>query len=1307
MAHQLTTATASTHTELIDSLLGSEGEKSSQDLREVSNTSRVAAHRQETEVLPNERLDLDSQSRSSDSSSNPDSEESSQGSRSEDEASGDQETDEDELEEDETDENETDENETDENENREDDISEILISPFWNAITISRDQSQASAFEQEKLSVLQSSNDHIELNSHIALFVEGGRFASSSFGKIQIWDLFNEECCFTINAQSRSASLIAWSLDGSKLAFESENYRIKVWDSRTKKITQTLQGHFGDIRSIAWSLDGSKIASGSADRRVRIWSPLDGNCDLILAKGIFGISAVVWSPDGNQLAFASSEGLIGVWDLATDFCVATITVEFWTGSIAQPISWSSDGTQLAILNDNSLEIWDLATLQCVRSVEFPWGGLHEIGLVAWSPNGSQIAFLTDVAELAYWQLFDRQYTTIGFGNSDINSIAWSPDGMLLAASSPQQGIEVWDMNSNQHWSMPDATIDEFSILAWSPQAFFYFDSEVIPLVRQQKPSIPGLLPSQGLSGPEELGNRPTAFPKANEAPPSRVSESQIRAHSIRMFHQGQENQKAMDSQFSTHPKASTIHNRNMHGHAPASGQSPVDLPPAGASNMNQETLQRMLQRISLLEEENKNLKATPGDSISCKYLVVHKIESDESTYLSAPSWSSDYRNGFGLRGHSPVPELSVYLSHRPEVSFIIEKYYTIRHHKAALDQARAGKTALPEPVSTSETIQLISENMAEAVRAFCDAQENFSKDFPDWDSHKISSPFVFWYHYRNNGAIESLDETSQSLMKALVEWIEINYGTLFSQAEDQMSRGFISSSTMPFFIRPQEVLVSKEESIIQGCVAISWAQQLGQAYEQPKSSRDKPLISEVWRIKSWSYGYDGKFHRKEAFTDFTLKYDDDHPEVQIDTLDIFPIKFSPKSIQQALLRRGDTFWKCRYRNLVAYQETNDEELYGNGERFMIDFATYKQLHSDSVKFRKAYPYLNRKDREELDEGLMDSSTLPPEPHRYIFPTHVVGYNLHLQKWVDLEIDKMKEVRWNTDAFKHLVIDEDTKELIRALISSKLEAEQGTDLIQGKGNGLIILLHGGPGTGKTFTAESVAEIAEKPLYRVTCGDIGTKPEQVEKYLESVLYLGKIWDCVVLLDEADVFLEQRSLTDLERNALVSVFLRVLEYYEGILILTSNRVGTFDEAFKSRIQLSLHYEPLTREQRVTIWRNFLKRLKKLEPDSTEAKAMTAAGNNDSSSLSSQPPPPGHTSSIDFEDIQYSIHELAAEEMNGRQIRNTITTARQLAKFKRVPMSSTHLRHVIKVSGRFEKYLEQVHGNTQEEQVREDGLR
>jgi SpoVK/Ycf46/Vps4 family AAA+-type ATPase len=300
--------------------------------------------------------------------------------------------------------------------------------------------------------------------------------------------------------------------------------------------------------------------------------------------------------------------------------------------------------------------------------------------------------------------------------------------------------------------------------------------------------------------------------------------------------------------------------------------------------------------------------------------------------------------------------------------------------------------------------------------------------------------------------------------------------------------------------------------------------------------------------------------------------------------------------------------------------------------------------------------------------------------------------------VDLKVDMIRDVSWNKHSFKHLVIDDDSKELVQALITNQIAREQGTDIIESKGNGLIILLHGGPGTGKTFTAESVAEMAEKPLFRVTCGDIGTKPDEVEKYLESVLHLSKSWGCVVLLDEADVFLEQRTLTDLERNALVSVFLRVLEYYEGILILTSNRVGTFDEAFKSRIQLSLHYENLTKGQRKKIWKNFISRLK--EMDEASPIMLIDPGTR----LPKESEPIG----IDFDDIDGYVSDLAGIEMNGRQIRNAITTARQLAKFKEENMRYRHLQHVINVSSKFDKYLLDVHEGVPDDDIaRGEGVR
>ncbi|KAF8534602.1 P-loop containing nucleoside triphosphate hydrolase protein [Trichophaea hybrida] len=301
----------------------------------------------------------------------------------------------------------------------------------------------------------------------------------------------------------------------------------------------------------------------------------------------------------------------------------------------------------------------------------------------------------------------------------------------------------------------------------------------------------------------------------------------------------------------------------------------------------------------------------------------------------------------------------------------------------------------------------------------------------------------------------------------------------------------------------------------------------------------------------------------------------------------------------------------------------------------------------------------------------------------LLPATVHGFNLQEKKWVKLMVDRILPMEWNKQAFEGLVMEPRTKELVKALVSVHTEAQQNAmaqpsaDLMAGKGNGLIILLHGGPGTGKTLTAESVAELAQKPLYRVTCGDIGTTADAVEKYLDTILFLGRAWDCVVLLDEADVFLEERTLSDLQRNALVSVFLRVLEYYEGILILTSNRVGTFDEAFKSRIQLAIHYPPLGEEQRKKIWKIFFK-------------ILYDSGVN-----------------ARFHNLEKHLDQLAEYNMNGRQIRNAVTTARQLAKYRRETLDYCHLDQVIQTADEFEKYLLLTRGYTDEQMAQDEGIR
>ena len=154
------------------------------------------------------------------------------------------------------------------------------------------------------------------------------------------------------------------------------------------------------------------------------------------------------------------------------------------------------------------------------------------------------------------------------------------------------------------------------------------------------------------------------------------------------------------------------------------------------------------------------------------------------------------------------------------------------------------------------------------------------------------------------------------------------------------------------------------------------------------------------------------------------------------------------------------------------------------------------------------------------------------------PPFVLGFSLLSKKWCRFVIDYVMELELNAEAFNQLIIADSHKELIQAMVESHVEGDDSfDDFIQGKGKSLIFLLHGAPGVGKTLTAESIADYTKRPLYTVSSGELGTDPAEVEEKLTHVLDLATTWKAVVLLDEADVFLQQRSGSDVKRNALVS--------------------------------------------------------------------------------------------------------------------------------------------------------------------------
>ncbi|EMC97645.1 hypothetical protein BAUCODRAFT_69134 [Baudoinia panamericana UAMH 10762] len=402
---------------------------------------------------------------------------------------------------------------------------------------------------------------------------------------------------------------------------------------------------------------------------------------------------------------------------------------------------------------------------------------------------------------------------------------------------------------------------------------------------------------------------------------------------------------------------------------------------------------------------------------------------------------------------------------------------------------------------------------------------------------------------------------------------------------------------------------------------------------------------------------------------------------RIRELTAYPLEWhqDPAAAKKRLLERGREFEKlagmhfCNYRGIALENGGCGVGRYNCDGRVVVDTKTFHRLNANSSWNITAFKVgeneapsrrkIAAKDGVPVDLIPQNGALDPLTDEQCLLSNAMVrGFSFTEKKWFDFFVKDLSSPGWDRDCFEKLVLPPAQKDLVRALVATHVQQRLGfDDIVKGKGKGLIMVLHGSPGIGKTLTAEMVAEFCERPLYMVSSGDLGTDAETLDERLSKILDMASTWKAVLLIDEADVFLERRSLHDLHRNALVSIFLRVLEYYEGILFLTSNRVDTFDDAFKSRIHVPLKYNDLTVQSRKQIWKNFIA---KMEGD--------------------------NVAPMDEEDYG----ALSTAVVNGRQIKNIIRTAKSLAQFHGQKLDRAMLEQVVQIQEAFEQDLVEKNG-------------
>uniref|UniRef100_A0A093VS44 Proteasome-activating nucleotidase n=1 Tax=Talaromyces marneffei PM1 TaxID=1077442 RepID=A0A093VS44_TALMA len=652
-------------------------------------------------------------------------------------------------------------------------------------------------------------------------------------------------------------------------------------------------------------------------------------------------------------------------------------------------------------------------------------------------------------------------------------------------------------------------------------------------------------------------------------------------------------------------------------------------------------------------------------------------------YLDHPRLFKGDSKMSALRGREKVADVSKYLErHKKNINFIVTKTFhcfqyanlefveRLFHHLSLPDDPKVPesirpyffslRTNSPPARPAAETMRILSEALKDALVAVTGMSHKEISHLEDATNMIMLHNSIYYYSHIKERTFGTLNSKEILHLSDLLEYMQLTNRLEWEEADAQITQGLITQEHMAKLYGPNQVLVTTENGYNQAYMLTKppYSEEVG------GDSRYKMPIT----LDLWSWQFNGSFYKKDI--KWSLSWPSSAPPdeaIPIYQLEIYPLRFASSEVVDRLKARGRIFWKCRHARFVAYDPPNAIlEFHTSNPRYMVDGTTYQQMHGTSSS-----------PQDDLGPEAMKKEEPPDSSFVLLLPHEIYGFGMHDKKWRTLLVEHIKDIDWNEGAFDRLVLQHSKKELIKALVTVHTISAKSTDIIEGKGNALIMLLHGGPGTGKTLTAESVAELTRKPLYRVTCGDIGTNAEEVEKYLESVLLIGTIWGCVVLLDEADVFLEERRETDLQRNALVSVFLRVLEYYDGILILTSNRIGTFDSAFKSRFQLAIHYPALNVEGRYEIWLNFINGLSKTNPD------------------------------VKIDDLKSHIQELAADKLNGREIRNIVRTSLQLAHFRQTTLDYQHFQQVIGVAKEFERHIDETRGYSDSDWNRSRGIR
>jgi hypothetical protein len=345
----------------------------------------------------------------------------------------------------------------------------------------------------------------------------------------------------------------------------------------------------------------------------------------------------------------------------------------------------------------------------------------------------------------------------------------------------------------------------------------------------------------------------------------------------------------------------------------------------------------LLERISLLEKENRGLKSPQGLGYEIQVVYcIHESPERMTTYVDEPTWVIGPRGEAVPKAHFPIPDVKGYLQQKHGMAFSVQKHYNLSHQEDEVRRAASEKRELPKLRPFTEYMLLESQDMRDTFKAFVNNNPLLRKEFPDLDpARTFAAPYLFWYHHRSTATSKSLSEPQRLLLLRLTRWIDGNYGELYDRVEEQLDRRVVSYDSMPFLVKVGDAIVVKQDvgqqtQELSGAVAKTYLtnntpRRLMEHTDfryinQSLSEGTKKKQCWDWVGDIWSYRFDGTFYKQQEIVKIKITADDLKEETNIEDLNAFPIRYASEQVKVLLEKRGREFWKCREKRLVAYHD---------------------------------------------------------------------------------------------------------------------------------------------------------------------------------------------------------------------------------------------------------------------------------------------------------------------------------------------------------------------------------------------------